>query len=298
MPLPAPNVSEARNAQTHLLEAHGHRLRVVTTPGERGRTPLVVFNGIGANLELLDPFVDALDPRIPTIRVDAPGIGGSPRRWLPYRFPGLARAVAGMCDQLGHRGELDVFGISWGGAVAQAFAWQQRARVRRVVLAATSMGAFMVPASPRVLFRMVSPQRYWKPDYLERVAPAIYGGDLRQRPELLRDLTKRIHGTTLLGYLQQLFAGLGWTSLWWLWRLQRPVLVLAGSDDPLVPLINARVMARLAPQGRLVVYDCGHLFLLTRLPKVARDVNEFLLGNVDGAIPEPVLSATPSVAVA
>ena len=50
-------------------------------------------------------------------------------------------------------------------------------------------------------------------------------------------------------------------------------------------------MVRLAPQGRLVTYDCGHLFLLTRLPQVARDVNEFLLGQVNGEIPEPVLPA-------
>ncbi|MBS0656983.1 MAG: poly(3-hydroxyalkanoate) depolymerase [Verrucomicrobia bacterium] len=265
--------------ETRLLEGGGMRLNVATTAGEPGFTPLVLFNGIGANLELLEPFVAALDPRIPTVRIDAPGIGHSPRRLRPYRFRGLARAVGEICDQLGHRGALDVFGISWGGAAAQAFTRYHRHRARRLILAATSMGAAMVPASPRVLLRMVSPARYLNPNYLTEIAPQIYGGDLRQKPHLLREFAGKIRGTTLLGYLQQLIAGIGWTSLWWIWRMRQPVLVMAGSDDPLVPHVNARLMARLIPKSRLVTYDCGHLFLLTRLQQVAPEVNAFLLNE-------------------
>lgn len=274
--VPAPTLQ----VESRLLTGGGMRLNVATTPGEAGRTPLVLFNGIGANLELLEPFVAALDPRIPTVRIDAPGIGRSPRRLRPYRFSGLARAVGEICDQLGHRDALDVFGISWGGAAAQAFTHYHRKRVRRLVLAATSMGAVMVPASPRVLLRMVSPARYLNSNYLTEIAPQIYGGDLRRDPSLLREFAGKMRGTTLLGYLQQLFAGLGWTSLWYIWRMRQPVLLMAGSDDPLIPHVNARVMARLIPKCRLVTYDCGHLFLLTRLAQSARETNAFL-GNED-----------------
>src|ERR1700690_2716628 len=46
--------------------------------GDSRWPPLLLCNGIGARLELLQPFVDALDPRRAVIRFDVPGIGGSP----------------------------------------------------------------------------------------------------------------------------------------------------------------------------------------------------------------------------
>jgi len=51
---------------------------------------------------------------------------------------------------------------------------------------------------------------------------------------------------------------------------------MAGADDPLVPLPNARLMCRLIRNAELKVLDCGHLFLLTRPEKSARAIEEFL----------------------
>ena len=65
------------------------------------------------------------------------------------------------------------------------------------------------------------------------------------------------------GYAAQLYAITGWTSLPWLCRLRQPTLVLAGDDDPIVPLVNGRILARLIPDARLhVVRGGGHLFVL------------------------------------
>jgi pimeloyl-ACP methyl ester carboxylesterase len=68
---------------------------------------------------------------------------------------------------------------------------------------------------------------------------------------------------TMRGYASQLYALAGWSSLLWLHRLRQPTLVMAGADDPLVPLPNAWILARRIPDARLEVFDCGHLFLLT-----------------------------------
>ena len=54
-------------------------------PGGAG-VPLLLVNGIGASLELLQPFVDKLSPSLEVIRFDVPGVGGSPPPALPYRF--------------------------------------------------------------------------------------------------------------------------------------------------------------------------------------------------------------------
>ena len=70
--------------------------------------------------------------------------------------------------------------------------------------------------------------------------------------------------------------GRGWTSLPWLHRLRQPTLVMAGDDDPLIPLINARLLHRLIPRSELKVFDCGHLFLMTRPEESAAAIAEFL----------------------
>ena len=79
-----------------------------------------------------------------------------------------------------------------------------------------------------------------------------------------------------LGYLYQLAAGAGWTSLPLLPLVRQPTLILAGDDDPIIPVINARVMAALIPGARLHVYHGGHVELVLRPDLLAPLITEFL----------------------
>jgi pimeloyl-ACP methyl ester carboxylesterase len=135
----------------------------------------------------------------------------------------------------------------------------------------------MVPATPRVLLRMSTARRHRDPAYARRIAGDIYGGALRDRPELAEQLI-RAHARPVSsrGYLYQLAAGTGWTSLPFLPLVRQPTLILAGDDDPIIPLVNARIMAALLPAARLHVYPDGHLGLLTRAGELAPVVGEFL----------------------
>src|SRR5260370_17439624 len=153
----------------------GHQLRVAVRHGQRGRVPLLLINGIGASLDLVQPFVYALDPSLGVIRLHVPGVGGSPLPQAPYRFTGLCRLIARMLSELGHE-SADVVGICWGGGVAQHFAAFQRARCRRLVLVSTATGSLMIPASPAVLVKMLTPRRYLDRNYLQQVAAVLYGG--------------------------------------------------------------------------------------------------------------------------
>jgi poly(3-hydroxyalkanoate) depolymerase len=257
-----------------LRDVDGHKLRVGIRPGDRTRPPLLLFNGIGANIELVQPFLDAFEgPE--AIVFDVPGVGGSPAPRLPYRPSTLARLSARLLDQLGHDA-VDVLGVSWGGALAQQFAFQQGTRCRRLVLAATSPGHLMVPGKPSVLLRMASPRRYKDPDYMQRIAGDIYGGAFRASPELVRKHLRHVRWSSDYGYHLQLIAALGWSSLPWLRFLSQPTLVIAGTDDPIVPLANGRILSRLIPRARLVTIDDGHLFLLTSAAKSAEIISRFL----------------------
>lgn len=255
------------------LEIDGVTLRIGQQAGSG--VPLLLFNGIGANMELAQPFFDAMQGSA-LIAFDAPGVGGSELNLLPRRFSGIACLAARMLDRLGYQ-EIDVVGVSWGGALAQQFAHQYPRRCRRLVLAATSAGAVMVPGGPRVLWKMATPRRYLSRRYMDAVAADIYGGEVRARPELVSQHAARIRPPTVRGYLYQLLAGVGWTSILWLHRLRQPTLILAGDDDPIIPLINAQMMARLIPNSTLrVVLGGGHLFLLVQAAVLAPEIKAFL----------------------
>ena len=258
------------------LEIDGLKLRVATQRGAaNGGTPLLIFNGIGANFEIVFPFMDALDGK-EIIIFDVPGIGKSEMSWWPRRFSGLARLAAKVLDRLGYP-EVDVAGVSWGGALAQQFARSYPTRCRRLILAATSAGAVMVPGRPKALSKMITPQRYLSPLFMQRAAADIYGGEARRDPKIIIGHTARIIPPTVMGYIYQLIAGAGWTSVLWLHKLKQPTLIMSGSDDPLVPAVNARLLSFLIPSNRLfIVQGGGHLFMLYSLGQIIPVIREFL----------------------
>jgi poly(3-hydroxyalkanoate) depolymerase len=270
-------------AEVRSVIVNGRELRVAVRRGQADRSadrtdriPLLLINGIGASLELLEPFVRELDPAVEVIRFDPPGIGGSAPAPGPYRFTGLCMLIARLLTELGHD-RVDVLGISWGGGVAQHFAAFQRPRCRRLVLVATATGALMVPGKPSVLAQLVTPRRYLDRGYLERVAGDLYGGSARTDPgRIAMAMNDGNRVGPPRGYLYQLTAGAGWTSLPFLPLLRQPTLIIAGDDDPIIPLANARLMHRLIPNSRLHVYHGGHLGLVTEAAELAPVVDSFL----------------------
>jgi poly(3-hydroxyalkanoate) depolymerase len=265
------------------LDVDGVRLRTCVAGGADGEPPLLLITGIGASLELATPFERELNRRgVRTISYDAPGVGQSTAYPWPRRMPGVAHTVERLLDAFGHD-SVDVFGVSLGGVVAQQLAHQAPRRVRRLVLAATGPGLGGVPGSPRVLWALATPRRYYQPDYYRRVAGDIYGGIARRDPDALLhgSVARFMQPPTMLGYAAQLYSIVGWTSLPWLRCLRQPTLVLAGDDDPIVPLANARILARLIPAASLhVIAGGGHLFVLEHPAAVAERVSEFLSAPV------------------
>ena len=280
---PAPGLkADYRDAAASLeigeVTLDGQRLRIGMKTGPDGGTPLLICNGIGASIEVLEPFIRTLEG-VGCIAFDAPGVGGSPAPLLPYRFWNLASTLARLLDRLDYR-QVDVMGYSWGGGLAQQFAFSYPSRCRRLILAATSTGALSVPGRFSVMSKMLTPRRYLDPAYLAEIAPELYGGELRD-PELARSyaLGRRIKQPSMHGYSYQLLAGMGWTSLPWLPFIRQPTLILAGSDDPLIPVVNARLMARMIPSAQLHVVDSGHMFLLSRTQELIPVIQRFLNGD-------------------
>jgi poly(3-hydroxyalkanoate) depolymerase len=257
-----------------LIPVLGQQIRVNVRKG-RG-VPLVLCNGIGAGLEVLDPLVERLHPDTTVVRFDVPGSGGSPNSRLPYAFPYLAAALGRLLTELGFDGRVDALGFSWGGALAQQFAFQNPRRCRRLILVSTGTGAVMVPGGPAVLAKMLTPRRFLDHDYASVIAGALYGGTVRTDPTAVKQLfDRRLMAGSRVGYLHQLLAGAVWTSLFALPLIRQQTLIVAGLDDPIIPVVNAKVMARLLPHATLHLHAGGHVDMITNAAELAPVIESF-----------------------
>src|SRR6516162_1552414 len=267
-------VSPSTIGEERYVNAGGQRIRVNVRQGTG--VPLVLCNGIGASLEVLDPLVEQLNPRSTIIRFDVPGTGGSPTSMLPYGFPYLAWVLGRVLSKL-EFGVVDVLGLSWGGALAQQFAFQNPRRCRRLVLVSTGTGALMVPAHPRILAKMLTPRRFSDPDYAASIAGELYGGTVRRHGEDVAQLfVRQLRAGSKMGYLHQLLAGSVWTSLFGLPAVRQQTLIVAGTDDPIIPVVNARIMHALLPHSRLYLHSGGHIDLVHNAEELAPAIDQFL----------------------
>jgi len=262
--VPGPFVLETMDLGTPAEPRH---VRVGRQVGNGEGVPLLLFNGIGGNIELLAPLAARM-PEREIVIFDIPGVGESHLPKGPYRLGGIARLAAKILDRLGI-GQVDVLGVSWGGAAAQEFACGTFGqRCRRLILCATSPGAVMIPASPAVLWKMATPKRYTDEAYASSIGGDIYGGDFRTNPALTAELSRHVKWQSKRGYYLQLAAIAGWTRIHHLPRLSQPTLLMAGAD--------ARTMHFLIRHSELKVFDCGHLFLITRPDESVAAIRNFL----------------------
>jgi poly(3-hydroxyalkanoate) depolymerase len=259
-----------------MLRAGGRMIRTAVwkarpPKGQAPGRPLLFFNGIGANIELMAPLAEWFPDR-DLITFDVPGIGGSPKPVTPYRPWTMAWTASRLLKQLGYD-KVDVMGVSWGGGLAQQFAFQHPKQTGRLVLAATSAGVIMAPGDLKSLSKMADPKRYVDPEFMRKNFEALYGGETTGADGHIG----RITPPTRTGYLYQLGAMAGWTSVPFLPFLKCPTLVMMGDADRIVPLVNGKFLTALIPGARLeVIKDGGHLFLVSKASVSAPVIRAFL----------------------
>ncbi len=273
-------------AVEHSVQLGSERVRV-RVQGQGDGPPVLFLNGLAAPLELWDPLLRRMSDTC-SIAFDTPGSGGSGPPHLPLSIGGHARLALALVDYLGY-GEVDMVGLSFGGMVAQELAHLAPRRVGRLVLASTSCGWGSVPGSPAALLAMTTPERYYSRAVFETVPAedvsqtAVERGLVRQEPR-----GRATNPPSARGFMYQFWAAAFWSSLYWLPELCQPTLVLAGSEDELVPPSNADMLARLLPHARKhIVRGGGHLCLLEHAGKLAPMIENFLhrRGVVPGRLP-------------
>ncbi len=174
----------------------------------------------------------------------------------------------------------DLLGLSWGGQLAQQIAIKDRKNVHGLVLAGT-MPAILVPflGIPDIQ----ATKAVWSTERSTDNTAAIYGGDFRNNPALIDEMSELIHRPiNKLNHLRQLYAaslsGPLITQRMLAFFSQPETLVMAGDDDPIVPYLSVQLGAFLLGMKMETMHNGGHGFLLTRPEQSARIVNDFLVG--------------------
>lgn len=235
--------------------------------------PLVLINGIGAGNDNWGEFPRALGRRCVLADVSATEFSNkSPS------ISGYSNSLVHALRQLGY-GKVDMLGLSWGGAVAQETAIRHSNQIGNLVLVATLPGWTSIPPKHSAQRALLSKDRS-SPHFKNNVGN-IYGGDIRQNPELA-EAVGIVRAVNTSAYEHQLDA----ITTWWNHCLGRTMLIrqrtliMGGKDDPIARPINSRLMAAAIPNSRLYMIGKdeggGHLFLHTRPQKSAFIINQFL----------------------
>ena len=225
-------------------------------------SPLLLIQGLGYSSEASWRLVPLLAGRHTVIQLDNRGVGRSDVSTTEVRIEAMAADAAAVVEAAG-LGPAHVVGLSMGGLIAQAMLLERAELVRSVVLGCTSPGGTAaVPFSAEVAAHLAELATVPAREAAERSASVVYSPATPAR-DIAADIEIRMaRPTSRAGYLAQLTAvGAYAGALPRLGEVERPVLVLHGSDDRLVPPENAAVLARAIPGSRShIISGAGHIF--------------------------------------
>jgi pimeloyl-ACP methyl ester carboxylesterase len=227
--------------------------------------PVIFLHHFGANLDDWDPrVIDGIAARHPVIAFDNRGVGASTGR-APTTVEAMARDAVAFIRALGYK-QVDLFGFSLGGFVAQVIAQHEPRLVRRIVLAGTGpaggegidrVTAASMPAVIRAALTFKDPRHYlfFSRTTNGQAAARNYLKRLKERSE------DRDKATSLITQLRQIKAIRAWgkQAPSDLGATRQPVLVANGDHDVMVPTSNSVDLARRLPNSQLRIYDdAGH----------------------------------------
>jgi pimeloyl-ACP methyl ester carboxylesterase len=236
--------------------------------------PLFLLHGAEADHSMFEAFAAQLVPHFTVIAYDQRDSGGTRNPPAPYGLSELADDLAALIVALGFP-RAHVFGTSFGGAIAQVAAVHHPAQIDRLVLASTfRVGVPMASINPRGFPRFIElrarlpeslpafAEYFFPPSYLATYPQAlsIFTGNKRDAGQRER------RGAVLAQPIEVTLGDIG-----------APTLVLAGSEDHLIPPAHTLSLARDIAGARTAMIDgVGHVGTIQYPAAVAAEVIAFL----------------------
>jgi 3-oxoadipate enol-lactonase len=263
---------------------------------ERGQGEAVVLiMGLGANKESWFMNMPALSKHYRVIAFDSRGAGATDRSGESYTMGRMAADTVGLLDVLGID-KAHIVGVSLGSMIAQEIAINFPQRVGKLILAATTPG--MSDAANKDIWDKKTAEMRRNTglgeDFNERIMKDPGSLDIvkimvRITAYAFNRLVFRIpmvlgaryyfNKVGPSGVLDQLRAVSKHNTIDRLDQIKAPTLVMAGTDDKVVPIEFSRIVAQHIPNARFLEFEDGsHSFFMERSKSFNREVIKFLKG--------------------
>ena len=253
-----------RNAPTHTIDAGGVTFayrELGPSPG----VPLVFLTHLAAVLDNWDPrVVDGIAAKRRVITFDSPGVGASSGS-TPTTIEEMAGDAVTFIRALGFD-QVDLFGFSMGGMIAQVIAQQEPQLVRKMILAGTGpAGGEGIDKVTRISYLDTARALLTRQDPKQFLFFTRTANGRRAGKEFLARLKERTNDRDKAISVRSFRAQLKAIHRWGLQKpadltsIHQPVLVMNGESDKMVPSKNTVDLDRRLPDSQLVLYpDAGH----------------------------------------
>jgi pimeloyl-ACP methyl ester carboxylesterase len=243
--------------------------------------PLLFLVGSGSTVASMQVLVEVLAGSFDVAANDPRGMGESDTPPGPWTMAECAADALALADHLDWR-RFRLFGISFGGMLAQELAVTWPERVERMVLACTSPGGEGGSSYPLQDLAALPPE--------ERRRTGLLLLDARFTPEWLAEHPKDAGLADLVaqraggedaeharGAAEQLAARAGHDVCDRLHRITCPTLVAGGRYDGIAPPANGDYIAAHVPGAERRLYEGGHAFF-AQDPVALPEIVAFLAG--------------------
>ena len=270
---------------TEFVEANGIRF-AYRRFGKQSGVPLVFNMHLNGNLDMWDPAVtDGLAQEREVILFDNAGVGSSSGE-VPTTFAEMAKNAIAFIEALGLQ-QVDIFGFSIGGMVAQNIVMQRPDLVRKLVLVGTGPrnGDSMQDLSPEakaIVAKTYNPPMHIWLDMLFSPTPASHAAGLEFLERIASRTENRDKDNNEKVGPAQVAAVMEWGKpvgerFAYLKDIQQPTLVVAGNHEVIVYTINSLHLAQNLPNAKLIVYpDSNHGSYNQYHEEFVVDTNRFL----------------------
>jgi pimeloyl-ACP methyl ester carboxylesterase len=270
---------------TEFVEANGIRF-AYRRFGKKSGVPLVFNMHLNGNLDMWDPAVtDGLAREREVILFDNAGVGSSTGE-VPTTFAEMAKNAIAFIEALGLK-QVDVFGFSIGGMIAQNIVMQRPELVRKLVLVGTGPrnGDSMqdlTPEAKAILAKAYNPPMHIWLDMLFAPTPASQAAGLEYLERIASRTENRDTEVNEKVGAAQVAAVMEWGKpagerFAYLKEIQQPTLVVAGNHEVIVYTINSLHLAENLPNAKLIVYpDSNHGSYNQYHEEFVFDTNRFL----------------------
>jgi len=242
--------------------------------------PLVLISGLGGASDMWWQQVEHFAPHYMVITFDARGTGRSDVPDIPYSMQMLVGDIAALLDRLSV-GPAHLYGLSMGGMVAQEFTLCYPGRVISLVLGATSCGGSHSVFPPDgVMLLLAEIQQLPPRQAMQAAASLLFSqGFIDGQPTRVEELMIRSIQAppSPLGFRRQMEATAGFDSYDRLPLVTVPALLIAGTEDRLLPAENTRILASRLPDVEVVLLEgLGHGYTWEAGEEADRAVLDFL----------------------